>query len=154
MDLSAVVFADGVQFTCPAEMLRTGEYAVVVRNLEAFATRYDTNGLRVLGQYTGSFANRGERVELLASAWGPEIACFTLNDGRGWPPAADGAGHSLVPLRYVDQPAWGAGLWGELAPERTYRGISGGGGPHACPAGANQRNRRAHRLLRPAISGA
>ena len=104
VDVSGVVFANGVQFTCPATVLRTGEYAVVISNPEAFATRYETNGLRVLGQYTGGFANQGERVELLASAWGPEIAGFTLNDGRGWPLTADGTGHSLIPLRLEDQP--------------------------------------------------
>src|SRR5439155_1166105 len=32
------------------------------------------------------------------SAGGTDIVSFNYSDGRGWPPAADGAGHSLILL--------------------------------------------------------
>jgi hypothetical protein len=37
-------------------------------------------------------------VTLRTSAGGTDIATFEYSDGRGWPIAADGSGHSLVPL--------------------------------------------------------
>jgi hypothetical protein len=71
---------------------------LVVRNKAAFASRYgSTLSSIIAGQYQGKLANNGEKVALV-DFWNGTVAEFEYGDGRGWPPAADGGGHSLVPL--------------------------------------------------------
>jgi hypothetical protein len=72
-------------------------HVLVVGDLEAFARRYDTNGLLIAGAFTGNLDNAGDTVELVTSR-GEVLADFTYGDGRDWPATADGAGHSLIPL--------------------------------------------------------
>lgn len=76
--------------------LGPGEYVVMVRDIPAFESRYGTNIL-VAGEYTGKLANEGEQLRL-TSKWNAEVLTFEYADNRGWPLAADGSGHSLVPL--------------------------------------------------------
>src|SRR5207247_6154833 len=52
----------------------------------------------MVGPYSGSLANDGEKLELKTGAGGSVVFSFDYSDGRGWPVAANGAGHSLVPL--------------------------------------------------------
>ena len=54
-------------------------------------------------QFGDSLQNSGEQVTLSLPCIGRELASFTYGDGRGWPLAADGAGHSLVPLAFDSQ---------------------------------------------------
>ena len=97
LDLSGVSFTDGIGFTFPnGTLLAPGEFAVLVRNAETFAQRYPT--VSVVGQYTGSLNNAGERLTL-AHASGNEIWSFTYDDQQPWPFTADGKGFSLVPMR-------------------------------------------------------
>ena len=77
-------------------------HVLVVKNLAAFAQRYDTNTLLIAGEFSGSLDNGGEKVELV-TAWGKILSEFTYDDGRGWPLSPDGTGHSLIPLSGVDQ---------------------------------------------------
>jgi hypothetical protein len=65
---------------------------VVVKNPTAFATRYNTNGMLVVGPYAGSLANSGERITLADTLSGP-ILSFTYADT--WYPLTDGGGPSL-----------------------------------------------------------
>ncbi|MEM7392696.1 MAG: lamin tail domain-containing protein, partial [Verrucomicrobiota bacterium] len=51
---------------------------------------------RIAGVYQGDLDNGGERVTLSIYDVGP-LSDFEYNDARGWPVAADGAGHALVP---------------------------------------------------------
>jgi len=105
LDLDGVRLSDGVtfEFSAGAVMsLSAGAYVVIVRDLPEFAARYDTNALLIAGEYTGGLANGGERVAILGE-YGAEIISFEYNDGRGWPLAADGAGHALVPLSLEGQ---------------------------------------------------
>jgi uncharacterized protein YjiK len=104
--LAGTEFTDGIDFDFESgdvQVLAPGESAVIVSDLAAFTNRY-TNwaGMRIAGEYDGSLNDGGERV-MLRDAVGSNIVTFTYNDGRGWPPAADGAGHSLVPLVMADQ---------------------------------------------------
>ncbi|MBA7486264.1 hypothetical protein ES707_21820 [subsurface metagenome] len=69
---------------------------MLVRDQVAFEAQYGTEP-DVAGEYTGSLNNAGERVTL-QDANGQTILNFRYNDSRGWPLAADGGGHSLVPL--------------------------------------------------------
>jgi hypothetical protein len=65
----------------------------------AFRAQYGLGAeVAVLGGYGGGLADGGEPVTLKTSGGGTDIVSFQYGDGRGWPVAADGAGHSLVPL--------------------------------------------------------
>lgn len=100
LDLTHVAFTDGIEFTFAdgyITSLAPGEYLVVVEDEIAFASRYGASGINVAGHYIGKLENSGEEISL-KGRWNSEILTFDYSDGRGWPPAADGAGHSLVPL--------------------------------------------------------
>jgi hypothetical protein len=105
LDLTYVSFVDGITFDfndSNVVSLGGGEFVLVVRNQAAFESRYGTIlSDRIAGQYKGneqnSLKNSGEQIRLI-DLWNGTIARFDYSDGRGWPPAVDGAGHSLVPL--------------------------------------------------------
>ncbi len=99
LDLSDVSFDDGVTFdfaTAADTTLEPGEFILVVSNQIAFESRYGA-GLNIAGEYVGGLSNGGESVRL-SELYNGTIVVFEYNDSRGWPQAADGAGHSLVPL--------------------------------------------------------
>jgi hypothetical protein len=105
LDLGGAKFTAGIGYTFPAgAALAPGGYLLVVRaptnnNFAAFRLHYGlSDRVPIVGSYENSLANGGETVTLKAGANGTEIVSFTYGDGRGWPAAADGAGHSLVPL--------------------------------------------------------
>jgi hypothetical protein len=93
-------FSDGA-----VSRLLPGEYAVVVKNKTAFTNRYAAlMPIKIAGEFKRVFdfpqselSHNGETVTLKDAANGV-MATFTYGDGRDWPAAADGAGHSLVPL--------------------------------------------------------
>jgi hypothetical protein len=101
VDLMNVSFVEGITFDFKGSAVTTlapGAYVLIVRNKAAFESRYGTGLSNITaGQYTGKLANEGENV-LLADFWDGTVAEFEYGDGRGWPLAADGGGHSLVPL--------------------------------------------------------
>ena len=72
---------------------------LVVKDQAAFESRYGTGLSSIIaGEFAEtSLNNGGERVELEDYVQG-NIAVFDYDDSRGWPLAADGAGHSLIPL--------------------------------------------------------
>jgi len=97
VELQGLRFTNGVVFTfADSRLLQSGEYVLVVRNNAAFEARYGT-ALPVAGEYTGKLDNNGEtvRIEDVADS---TIVEFTYTDGRGWPVASQGAGHSMVPV--------------------------------------------------------
>ena len=106
LDLTYVSFTDGITFDfndSSVTSLDPCDFVLVVRNQAAFESRYGT-GLsgKIAGEYEGGFNNDGEQVEL-EDFWNGTIAEFQYEDGRengerAWPLAADGIGHSLVPL--------------------------------------------------------
>ena len=102
LDLAGAKFTDGVDYTFPGgTTMAPGSYLLVVRatNEGAFRAHYNLDAsVPVAGPYAGNLANGGELLTLKVSAGGPEIAAFEFGKGRGWPVAAQGAGHSLVPL--------------------------------------------------------
>jgi len=99
--LTHVSFADGIVFDFNDSTfthLGPGQFVLIVSNIAAFESRYGRALSPVIaGQYSGRFANGGERVELI-DYWDGTIAEFEYDDGRSWPALADGQGHSLVPL--------------------------------------------------------
>ncbi|MBN1360467.1 MAG: lamin tail domain-containing protein [Sedimentisphaerales bacterium] len=101
LDLTSVSIVNGVTFDFAGSAVTTlgpGQFVLVVRNEPAFLSRYGMGlASRIAGQYSGKLANEGETVSIV-DFWNGTVAKFTYGDGRGWPIAADGAGHSLVPL--------------------------------------------------------
>ena len=112
LDLAGVKFTQGVDFTFPSgATLAPGAFLVVVGTADLAGFRaYHGLGLEVavFGPYLGSLNNAGEQLVLRTSAGGSDIVNFSYADGRGWPVAADGGGHSLI---FLDGPlaAQGAG---------------------------------------------
>ena len=102
LQLDGATFTAGLTYTFPAgTTLQPGGYLLVIRNVNpaAFRSHYGlSNSVPVFGPYSGSLANEGEQLTLKTGAGGTEIASFDFGDGRSWPQAADGAGHSLVPV--------------------------------------------------------
>ena len=100
LDLTDVRFTSGVDFDFAAAGFTTldaGAYCVIVSDPVAFGARYDTNGIVIAGTFTGKLANEGETIEILGPL-NAEILRFAYQTGRGWPLAACGPGHALVPL--------------------------------------------------------
>jgi hypothetical protein len=99
--LKHVSFADGIVFDfndSTVTQLEPGQFVLVVSNIAAFESRYGQAYSHIIaGEYSGRFANDGERV-VLVDYWDGTIADFEYDDGDSWPDLADGQGHSLVPL--------------------------------------------------------
>lgn len=102
LDLAGANFTAGVNYTFTnGTTLAPGAYLLVIRNPSAatFRSHYGLAGtVPVVGPYTGSLANDGETLTLKTGAGGTEIFSFDYDNGRGWPIAANGSGHSLVPV--------------------------------------------------------
>jgi len=94
LDISGVVFTNGIGFTFPeGTVLGAGEYVVVVRDRTAFEQVYG-QGLPVAGDFiSGGLSNSGERIELRDNA-GIVILEFRFDDS--WLAATDGGGASLT----------------------------------------------------------
>jgi hypothetical protein len=96
LDLTGVRFSAGITFdftNSSLSYLAPGALVLVVKNAEAFATRYGS-GLPVAGVYSGSLDNGGERVALVDKT-GATIHDFVYDDTAPWPTEADGGGKSL-----------------------------------------------------------
>lgn len=76
--------------------LAPGQFLVAIKDIDAFGATYPTNGIAIAGEYKNDFGNGGEKVELEFK--NNDLITFSYSDARNWPQAADGAGHSLVPL--------------------------------------------------------
>ncbi len=100
LDLAGVKFTQGIDFTFPpGTILPANSYLVVIPTADhpAFRTAYGLSGsVPLIGPFAGNLANDGETLTLRTAVGGSDIVSFTYGDGRGWPVAADGAGHSLV----------------------------------------------------------
>jgi hypothetical protein len=113
LDLAGIAFTSGIDFTFPGgARLEPGAYLLVTGaapdgDFAQFRAQYALGpDIAIYGPYAGRLNNAGEKLELKTAAAGEDIAEFTYGDGRGWPPAADGSGHSLVPLT-MESPADG-----------------------------------------------
>lgn len=112
---------DGVDYTFPgfdATQPRNtligafGSFILTGVEPSAFKAAYGLpEEARVLGPWTGSLSNGGERVSL-EDKNGVEIASVEYNDRGAWPRAADGTGHALVlvndHLEFEKAEAWEA----------------------------------------------
>jgi hypothetical protein len=106
--LSGMRIEGGVTITLGNATLAAGEYAVVVRNADAFVNRYGT-GPRIVGEWgtlpeDDRLANSGEAISLIDAA-GMTIVEFSYDDTAPWPTSADGEGRSLVVIDVAHDPA-------------------------------------------------
>ncbi len=98
---------EGVTYSFASHVLQPGQMAVVVRNLDAFAARYNRLGAAISlapgsdgvggpsGQFGGgSLSNGGERLTLIDAA-GDTIQQIDYGDNGSWPDRADGQGSTL-----------------------------------------------------------
>ncbi|MCH2584657.1 MAG: hypothetical protein MK138_07810, partial [Planctomycetes bacterium] len=95
ISLEGVRFTGGIRFdfsSQPMTRMEPGEVVLIVENIDAFEARYDTRGMRILGEYKGKLDNGGEAL-LLEDALGEVIAGFEYSDS--WYPLTDGQGLSL-----------------------------------------------------------
>jgi hypothetical protein len=102
LELSGVRFTNGISFTFPVgTFVAPGNFVVLVSNPAAFTNKYP--GVRVDGVYTNRLSNGGETVALTHVTGTP---IFSVNYGTRppWPPSADGAGFSLVPVNPNSNP--------------------------------------------------
>ena len=93
LQLEDANFTEGIAFTFPPISLPAGQRLILAKNPAAFALRYPSTGVTVIGPYEGVLDNGGEVLEL-ADAVGENILDFEYKDG--WYPATDGSGRSLV----------------------------------------------------------
>jgi hypothetical protein len=111
-------FTDGIDFTFPADIpvtIPAGGYLLVVKDPEAFSWRYPAvPAAKILGPYSGSLNNAGERLQLSMPGDVDESGALyyirvdrvTYSDGSHpedspdgvdhWPTAPDGDGESLT----------------------------------------------------------
>ncbi len=92
INLNLVRFNRGIDFTFPSVELEPGQYVLVVKDIAAFEAIYGA-GMPIVGQYTGSLDNAGERLDLCDAA-GQVIHSFRYRDG--WYDITDGQGFSLT----------------------------------------------------------
>jgi len=76
----------------PEEDLAPGEVVLVVKNRTAFESRYDTEGLRIAGEFGGNLSNGGEAIAL-RDRLGGEMLVVSYSDE--WYSSSDGLGPSL-----------------------------------------------------------
>ena len=94
LDIGGVRLGGGIDFTFPAMTLAVGQYAVAVRDIDAFYSHYGS-GINVAGQYDGNLSNGGEDVVLgLPDPLAAAVLRFEYDDA--WYPTTDGGGYALA----------------------------------------------------------
>ena len=115
LDLNGVRFTQGIEYTfAPGTVIPPGGYLLVTGaesagGFAAFRSQYGLGPeVPIAGPYSGALNNDGEEITLRTAAGGSDVLSFEYGDGRGWPLAADGAGHSLVPVMLPSEQTGGA----------------------------------------------
>jgi len=125
--LDGVKLTDGVSYVFAQSQnatLAPGACVVIVKNVAAFTSRYDTAGIQIApGAYTGSLDNGGEIIKL-EDRTNSTILEFEYDDD--WYDQTDGEGHSLTIWDAADGDldSWGdPGAWRPSAEEGGSPGI-------------------------------
>ncbi len=120
INLNLVRFTNGIDFVFGPNSLAAGQYILVVKDIDAFEAEYGASR-PVAGQYTGSLANNGERIEL-EDSMGTTILNFSYSDG--WRSITDGDGYSLT----IINPSADVNSWDEKDSWRPSTYINGSPG--------------------------
>ena len=94
VNLQNARLTSAVDFTFPNVTINPGQRVLIVKNAAAFATRYNTAGLTILGQYTGTLSDSSDDIILLDPS-NQIIDQVNYSDTDPWPVRADGAGSTL-----------------------------------------------------------
>lgn len=132
VDLEGVRFAAGITHTFAPLVLAPAARIVLVKNPDAFATRYPTNGLTIIQWTSGNLARNGETLSLVAPN-GTNILTFTYS--RLWYPETFDTGLSLV----VTDPSAPEPVWSTAQNWRPSRVLYGSPGSPEPPFLANVR---------------
>jgi hypothetical protein len=105
LSLSGMTLEEGLRFSFGEDVfLAAREALVLVRNVEAFASRNNLEGITVAGEYDGRLSNAGETLRL-HDALGQVVQEFAYDDA--WYPSTDGQGASLVVVDpYAEAERW------------------------------------------------
>ncbi len=121
LDLEGVSFDNGINHTFQPLLLRPGERLALVRDLEAFATLYPTNGILALPWTGGALARGGETLSLKAPG-GSNILTFAYT--KTWYPDTFNTGRSLVAVDLAaPEPLWNTP--GQWRPSQVLHGTPG-----------------------------
>ncbi|MDB6174306.1 MAG: hypothetical protein JWL59_3617 [Chthoniobacteraceae bacterium] len=102
-----------IEFTIPLNtQIGAGDFLVIARDATALAGKWPEVAAKIIGNFSGSFSNKGERI-VLKDARGNPANEVLYSNGGAWPSLADGNGASLE-LRdpradNANGAAWGAG---------------------------------------------
>jgi hypothetical protein len=108
LQLGTLTFSAGISFTFTnGTRLGPGEFFVLARNGDAFASKYP--GVAVNGIYSGRLDDGGETLRL-STLFGTTVLSVTYNDRPPWPLAPDGHGFALVPKNASSMPNSDDGL--------------------------------------------
>ncbi len=110
INLSGWTLSDGVDFEFdPGTTLPAGGLLVVAADADFIGSKYGSTG--VVGNWTGSLSNGGERVAI-SDALGNDVDAMEYLDKGLWPAAADGTGRSLEKISALadgfDPASWSA----------------------------------------------
>ncbi|MBQ7589325.1 MAG: immunoglobulin domain-containing protein [Verrucomicrobia bacterium] len=104
LNLAGIQITSGIEYTFPELLLYPQERVVLVKNTEAFSSRYDTNGMNLLSGYSGNLARKGETISI-ASPSGENILTYAYSNK--WYPETDENGYSLVVVdTSAEEPLW------------------------------------------------
>ncbi len=94
VNLQNVRLTAAIDFTFPSISVNPGQRILLVKNLTAFATRYNTAGLTVLGPYTGTLSDASDSVVLL-DPFNQLVDRVDYSNSDPWPNRAGGEGSTL-----------------------------------------------------------
>lgn len=103
LDLEGVMFTSGITHTFAPYLLAPGARVVLAKNVAAFATRYDTNGIEVLEWSNGNLSRRGETLSIVDPATN-NILTFAYTNAW-YPQTTDGSSLVAVDLE-AEEPLW------------------------------------------------
>ncbi len=105
LSLNGLSFTNGIEMIInngvhiPANGYILVSLAENTEAINAFREYYGLDAsTTIIGPYSGKLSNSGEQITLSTIVDNQDVISFNYSDGRGWPIAADGAGHSLVPI--------------------------------------------------------
>ncbi|MBK9036484.1 MAG: lamin tail domain-containing protein [Myxococcales bacterium] len=95
IDVGGYQLVDAVAYQLPPDtVIAAGGYLVVARDAAALTATEPGLAAPIVGDYSGSLADGGDRV-VLRDACGNPVDEVAYSDGGAWPAAADGGGSSL-----------------------------------------------------------
>jgi hypothetical protein len=138
LNLSDVSITDGVAFGFDGNSVTTlapGDFVLVIKDQTAFQAQYgDGQNSKIAGTFVDSSLSNGGETIKVEDYWNGTIIEFEYNDSRGWPIAADGAGHSIVPLSLaMEEQPLGTLDYGANWRQSTYIGGSPGSEDPSAP---------------------